>query len=81
MEFLLDACEFLIMNGHNTEFTNPYKYSIRKLLKKTEILGKIKDRSKFVDANIILSANIATSVGGKDGMKPFEEITKKLNRD
>lgn len=30
-------CESLISAGHNTEFRNPYKYSLRNLYKLTEI--------------------------------------------
>lgn len=30
-------CEALISSGHNTEFRNPYKYSVRKLFKLSSV--------------------------------------------
>jgi len=81
IESLIETCEFLILNGHNTEFTNPYKYAISTLIGKAKIVHKIKAdelRNRVaLESEGILSA-IGGALGGKDGYKNFQKVMTAL---
>lgn len=72
------------MNGHNTEHTNPYKYSITMLITKANMAHKIKAnelRNKVaLESEGILSA-IGGGWGGKEGFKNFKRFVDALRED
>ena len=77
-----EIAEYLIMNGHNTEFRNPYNYSLKTIIMKSKMISKIEDRKRALEAQIQLTTNITSGgFGGKDSMKHFKEMIKNLNGD
>lgn len=68
------------MNGHNTEFRNPYNYPLKKLLFVANTVSAINDKTRALQANIDLTTGVASNgFGGKEASKAFNSMIKRLN--